>query len=272
MSREEVLPVRFFKSKEEKEQIGAAHSEYDDFVRRAETGEPEEVRALAVKFKASPAHTSLSDQERRKCGGSAFRAYADNVLADDHLTIDEEMAFKEVADALDVNQEAFESSFRDLPLRMAVARANDGRLSIIEQAKIMTKKNEVVHLEVPAALMKEVAVREWQAGSSGMSFRIAKGVSYRVGQTRGKSVVVGTELQVEDSGVLSVTSQRVVYMGNRKTIDVPFAKMVNIDVFTDGIRVHASNRQRPPLFKFAENMMGDAVAATLNAAVQRFNE
>ena len=120
--------------------------------------------------------------------------------------------------------------------------------------------------------MKEVVQREWRSGSSGVSFRIAKGVRYRVGQTRGRSVVVGTELQVEDSGVLAVSSQRLAYLGSRKTLEVPYAKLMNVEVFTDGLVVHASNRQRAPLFRFGENMMGDVVAATLSAAVQRFNE
>jgi hypothetical protein len=117
--------------------------------------------------------------------------------------------------------------------------------------------------------MKEVALREWRGGSSGVSFRIAKGVSYRTGAIRGKSVVVGTELQVADSGVLAVTSQRIAYMGN-KTIELPYAKLMNLDVFSDGVRVHASNRQNAPLFK-VDPGVGEVIAATVNAAMQKLN-
>jgi hypothetical protein len=94
--------MRLFKSQEEKEQIDAARWGYDDFVKTAATAEPEKVRDLAIKFKANPARNALSEKERRKRGAEAFRAFADNVLADDFFTIDEEMAFSEVADALDV--------------------------------------------------------------------------------------------------------------------------------------------------------------------------
>jgi hypothetical protein len=146
-----------------------------------------------------------------------------------------------------------------------------GRLDVIDSPQLMTKKNEVVHLETMAGLMKEVALREWRGGSSGVSFRVAKGVRYHVGQTRGHSVVVGTELQLEDSGPLSVTSLRAAFMGSRKTLEFPFAKVMGVEVFTDGISIRASNRQKTPLFKLEEGM-GHVVAATLNAAVQRFNE
>jgi hypothetical protein len=81
--------LRLFKSQEEKEQIDAARSGYDDFVKIVGTAEPEAVRDLAVKFKANPARNALTDKERRKRGAQAFRAFADNVLADDFFTIDE---------------------------------------------------------------------------------------------------------------------------------------------------------------------------------------
>jgi len=55
-------------------------------------------------------------------------------------------------------------------------------------------------------------------------------------------------LQVADIGVLAVTSQRIAYMGN-KTIEMKYDKLMTIDVFSDGVRVHVSNRQNAPLFK-----------------------
>ena len=172
-----------------------------------------------------------------------------------------------MAEALGVEQTEFATTFNDLLNRLVIARVNDGRLGVIPEPHIMTKKDEVVHLEKNAGLMKEVAVREWRGGTSGVSFRIAKGVSYRTGAIRGKSVVVGTELQVADSGVLAVTSQRIAYMGN-KTIELSYAKLMNLDVFSDGVRVHVSNRQNAPLFK-VDPGVGEVIAATVNAAMQK---
>jgi hypothetical protein len=119
-----------------------------------------------------------------------------------------------------------------------------------------------------AALMKEVTMREFRGGSSGFSFRIAKGVRYRTGSFRGHSVVVGTQLQVADTGVLAVTSTRIVFLGSRKTVEIPYSKLVGLEVFTDGIRFSASNRQNAPLFRLES---GDVVGATVNTAVQRLD-
>src|SRR5215210_1117304 len=113
----------------------------------------------------------------------------------------------------------------------------------------MTKKGEVVHMEMVAALTKEVARREFRRGSAGVSFPIAKGVRFHTGGFRGRSVVVGSEIQLVDTGLLAVTSSRVVFLGSRKTMEIPFTKLLGMDVFSEGARFHASNRQNAPLFK-----------------------
>lgn len=104
-----------------------------------------------------------------------------------------------------------------------------------------------------------------------MSFRIAKGVRYHTGGSRGRSVVVGTEMKVEDEGVLSLTSQRAVYIGGRKTIEMPYKKLINLNVFADGVQFHLSNRKNPPMFRL-EAGYGDAVAAIVNQASQPYLE
>jgi hypothetical protein len=263
--------MRLFKSQEEKEQIAAARAEYDEFVMAASSAAPDEAQRLASDFRGNTKIAVLSAKEQKERGQIAFFAYAENVLADDILSADEEMAFQEVADALGLDPDSLQSDFRALLRRLVIAKANDGRLPVIETPSLIPKKDEIVHFQIPAALMKEVTLREWRGGYSGVSFPIAKGLRYRTGSSRGHSVVVGTEMQVEDTGMFTITSQRIAYLGTRKTIEVPYTKLMNIDVFTDGVRIHASNRQKAPLFTVEEGM-GDAIAATLNAAMQRFNE
>src|SRR5712691_4129458 len=114
----------------------------------------------------------------------------------------------------------------------------------------MPKKGEVVHLEWPASLMKEVTLREFRGGYRGFSFPIGKtGIRYRVGGAKGHSLVTGTQIQVADQGTLSVSSARAVFMGNRKTIEMPYSKLVNLTVFSDGVQFHQSNRVSAPVFR-----------------------
>ncbi len=149
---------------------------------------------------------------------------------------------------------------------MQVAKLNDGRLPVVDAPRLMAKRGEVVHLETAAALMKEVAVTEWRGASQGFSFRVAKGVRYRVGSTRGHLVTVGTQLQVADTGFLSVTSQRAAFLGERKTVEMPYAKLLGMNMFSDAISFSLSSRQNAPLIKVT--ISTDVLAALLNAAIQ----
>jgi hypothetical protein len=55
-------------------------------------------------------------------------------------------------------------------------------------------------------------------------------------------------------------------MGSRKTLDMPLTRLVNLNVFEDGVRFQMSNRVNPPLFQLDHS---EIVAAVVNAAAQR---
>jgi len=210
----------------------------------------------------------LAPTEVRSLHGDTFRRVAEEALADDILSLEEEQNLLALGNSLGIDGERLRGEFRDLFHRLMVARVNDGRLPELppEDVSLLLKRGEVAHAVVAAELMKEVAIREYRGGGGGFSFRIAKGVRYHTGRTRGRSVVVGSQLVAEDSGALTITSRRCVFTGNKKTLEFAYSKLVEIAVFTDGIRFHVSNRQTASLFKVES---GDVVAALVNAAAQR---
>ncbi len=56
------------------------------------------------------------------------------------------------------------------------------------------------------------------------------------------------------------------FIGAKKTVEMPYSKLASLGVFTDGVQFHQSNRQTAPLFKVPD---GEAVAAVVNAAARR---
>ena len=59
--------------------------------------------------------------------------------------------------------------------------------------------------------------------------------------------MTGSQIVVADSGTFTITSQRAVYVGQRKTFDMPYAKLEAVNVFTDGVQFHLPNCQNPPV-------------------------
>jgi hypothetical protein len=190
--------------------------------------------------------------------------YANKLLADDILTKDEEHQFLEFAESLGVNLNHYPA----ILTRMVIANANAGRFpQAAPPLHIMCKPGEVAYLESQASLLKEVADRQWQGGSAGFSFRIAKGVRYRTGNTRGHMQQVGTKIVVKDTGVLSVTSTRLVFSGRTTTQESVYSKIVNLTVFNDGLAV-AVNKGRDIVTNSYSTGGGEMIAAIMNAAMQ----
>lgn len=142
-----------------------------------------------------------------------------DVLNEDRLSLAEEERISRLAGVLGVNLAELPHRNFDLWEELAIAGINAGRLPRVSDSPIVTKPGEIVHAAMIVDLMKEVAVREMRGGYSGVSIRVMKGVSYRVGQVRAHSVVVGTQLQVQDTGTLAITSKRAVFVGRQKTLE-----------------------------------------------------
>jgi hypothetical protein len=198
----------------------------------------------------------------------AFEQKALPMVADDLLTPEEGADLSSTMTLLGLDWDAIAQADRHLYDRLLVSSINGGQLPEVASPHILQKQGEVVHFECAASLMKEVAVREYQGGYQGFSIPIGKtGVRYRVGGSRGHSVEVGTTLNVADTGILSITNRRAVYAGTRKTVDMPYSKLVNLSVYRDGIQFHLSNRVNAPLFRVATG--ADILAAIVNVAAQR---
>jgi hypothetical protein len=171
-----------------------------------------------------------------------------DVLNDDRMSEDEQQHLARLSAALGLNVE--DLAVRNLAVfeELVIAGLNDGRVPRAE-VPILLKPGEFGRASFAAALMKEVAVREMRGGSSGLSIRVTKGVTYRTGQMRARSVVVGSQLQVQDVGVLSITNSRVVFVGRARTIEFRLEKLVSIEQFRDGLSLSVSNRQLASLFR-----------------------
>ena len=220
--------------------------------------------ALQPELEAAGAASRFTPTERDDLARQAVTEMANAILADDVISVEEERRIVEVVTAAGFAGRVEDALDGETWARFSIGQINAGRLpDVTAESSFVTKSGESVHLEVPATLLKEVTLREFQAGSRGVSFRIAKGVYYRAGSTRGKSVVTGTEMRDADSGTLFVTSTRAVFVGTRSTIELDYRKLVELVVYSDGVQFHVSNRKIPPLFRLPS---GERVAAVINAA------
>ena len=240
----------------------AARKKYAELMNKVVADGPSPELVIALKDTASlTGHTSSELQAEAM---ARFRLFVEQALQDNSLSEDEDERMLALVPAFGLSWEQIAKSDGDLSDRLIVASANAGRLPTAANTRLIAKPGETVHHEFAASLMKEVAVREWRAGSAGISIPLGHSrTRLRFGSVRGRSVVIGTEMQAADEGVLSITSQRAVFTGARKTVEMQYKKLASVDAFSDGIRIHVTNRQNASLFKVRN---GEVVAAILSAA------
>ena len=138
---------------------------------------PEKLEALAQAGGLSPLEVASSKTR------SMVRV-AELALADGVIDPTEARRLMEVQGVLAVAPQDLEKESPGLAARAAAAEIQGGRLPQLTSHRLIAKRDEIVHLEVQAALMKEVALREYRAGFSGLSIPLGKGFRYRIGAMR----------------------------------------------------------------------------------------
>ena len=87
-------------------------------------------------------------------------------------------------------------------------------------------------------------------GYGGISFRVARGVYLHSGTYGGPSsgVSVGereswTTVETDDEGILWLSNQRLIFIGNRREIEIPYKSVTSVTPYTDGLRVDTANHK-----------------------------
>jgi hypothetical protein len=104
---------------------------------------------------------------------------------------------------------------------------------------IILKPGESAFYSTPSTLYETRAVRSYQAGHSG--FRVAKGVY--IGRTSGRSIST-QQWAALDTGWLTITNKRLVFVGGKEDRTIPLSKVVSIDNSLTEIVVAVEGRQK----------------------------
>lgn len=253
-------PGMFARMRDERQAKAAGRDEFETLAMQAAYGDPAAVAALPEVL--AHARTLYRSGALEKKLWDTMAVAVRSVIHDDLLSLEEEQRLHRLGEILGTPVQALEQ--RDYPLfeELVIAGINAGRLPRLDSPGMILKPGEVAYASFAASLMKEQAVRQFRAGTSSVSVPLGGGIRYRVGGIRGRSVVVGSEIVVQDTGELFITSQRALYTGQARTLEFRNDRLVGLEQYTDGLRLNVSNRQTASLFR----MKSPSIAAALISA------
>jgi hypothetical protein len=96
---------------------------------------------------------------------------------------------------------------------------------------------------------KQGTHREWVGGSHGYNVRIMKGLSYRVGSSRGHSVST-TSMDYKGYGNLVITTRGFSFLSASESVRLPFTKVIGIETYRDGFKL-LTDYARNPIHMFS---------------------
>ena len=113
---------------------------------------------------------------------------------------------------------------------------------------IILKKNEKIILNADnIALLEPRSVRATHGTYGGPSFRIAKGVYFRLGAFNAQSES-HEELREIDRGSLTLTNKRLIFSGSKRTVSIDIRKIVSVNPYRDAITIRREGRERIQYF------------------------
>lgn len=209
----------------------------------------------------------LSPEEVHAFHSDAIRSVSNSILSDGEVSPQEYDALIQLGNALGV-------SWNDLPpAQVDIYRLAHQCMSIQKGdlpqmashlSSINDQEGEIVHAEAEYHLIDERVVRrEYRGGSRGVGLRIMKGVTYRFGSSRGSSVPIKEFVPI-DQGALTITNQRVAYIGLRKSFSVPWKKILGASSSGSVLHFAFQGRTRSALLSHKSGCHPEIMAAILS--------
>lgn len=211
----------------------------------------------------------LTDNDIRKMRITAYEMAFAAAKADGKITEAEAAELTKIQRYLGISDFEIQQTKSELYRLKLIDEIQRGNLPIQSMPNIILQRGEVVHWAEPAKLLEErVVSRRYTGGSSGFSFRICKGVSYRVGASRGH-IVTDTAIVPISSGDLALSNKRVIFAGNAKSFTIKLDKLLNIELFGDGLQLHGTTG-KPKTIQLSKPAHIDIVGAVLSSTINSY--
>lgn len=198
---------------------------------------------------------SVPSEKRKSLLISSWENSVDQFLEDGILDTEEEarlVTFKEhfSLSQTDLDRKgALTKTAKATVLRDILNGIVPQRMSVDGQLPINFQKGEQVVWAFPnSKYLEDKTRRQFVGGSQGVSVRVMKGVYYRVGAFKGQAVE-STERVHVDTGWVVITSKNIYFAGSRKSLRLPYAKIVSFEPFSDGLGVmRDATTAKPQIF------------------------
>jgi tellurite resistance protein len=212
----------------------------------------------------------IEGADLQRVGIDAFATAYKAATRDGVVTEAEEAELLRIQDYFGVTDKMVAKTKLSLARFCLLREISEGQLPVIQVQGLGLQKKETVHwLETGELLEEKVISRELRGQTSAVSVRIARGVTYRVGASRGQ-VVEKKGIVSVSSGDLLLTNKRVLFRGNNKGFSTRLDKLLDAEIVGDTVRFMDSSG-KPRVVKLHSDRDIDIFGAILSHTIANSN-
>jgi hypothetical protein len=112
---------------------------------------------------------------------------------------------------------------------------------------LVLKRDEIAAAAVSASLCRYKTRTQYVGASHGLSIPLGHGFRYRVSSFRGHPIQVESLAQV-DQGTLVVTNQRLVFLGSKRDVSIPIAKLLQVEAFSNAVGIAREGKEAREIY------------------------
>lgn len=199
-----------------------------------------EIQLLANELNVTSAEV---DNINKQNAADVFQKIIKDKVAVGRITDTDIQEINKVANSLSIIPAAFPVDTKTKQQYEYLVMLNElekGYLPVIHSSAIVAQKDEIVHWQTNATLLTPKTVTTgYVGGSRGVSIRVMKGVSYRVGSSR--STPIRETITMRNPGNLVVTNKRIVFTGTGKSFSIGYKQLLSFDPYNNGIGLQKTN-------------------------------
>jgi len=231
--------------------------------RTVTAAEREALAKLGSALRISPAH---QQDAFKQAATQLLQEVLNEAVTDRRLSSSEEDQLKALAANLGVEVRYNDATQRQLSRFSLLWRIEHGELPTVP-VPLALQKGELCHFVTPAR-WSEYRKTTQTVGyrSLGVSFRIARGVYYRIGASRPQRVTTEGLTEI-DSGTLYITSKRLFFDGGTRNTSLRLQSLVSFQVYSDGLAIEKSTGRTPYLLFDGDVELAATILGRLLAGV-----
>lgn len=222
----------------------------------------DEIDAIGSKYQ----QFGLTKEDIKGLGTKAYEKAANVILTNGIVSDSDTEQLRRIQTLLMIPDTAIGETKASISRIQTINWIQNGNLPNIQPTGLILQKNEIAHWEESANLLEEKVIKRGYVGrSQGVSFRIAKGITYRVGESKGQLVSESAIIPIA-TGRFVITNKRAVFSGDRKSFNIKLDSIINVEMYSDGLNI-TDGKGNPRIVKLANKLNTDIVGSILSSAI-----